>query len=258
MKKAVFFDIDGTIWNEKMQIPKSTVTAIQALQEKGNFAFICSGRSRANIYKELLECGFDGVVAACGAHVEFKNVVIYEQLMTAGEVENALSIIDKYNLSGIFSGPNYLYVNDKDFGDELHGAYLHRELGTAIKRITDIKCIEANKLSIDSKNAPIDRVAAEFEEFFDVIVHNGRFLEIMLKGHSKATGIAKICEQLGLSLKYTYAFGDSANDLEMLNFVAHGIAMGNGTVEAKQTAEYVTTHIMEDGIKNGLLHYGLI
>lgn len=64
MNKAVFFDIDGTLWDEHMQIPDSTRTAIRALRETGNYAFLCSGRSRANIRSEkLLELGFDGIIA---------------------------------------------------------------------------------------------------------------------------------------------------------------------------------------------------
>lgn len=259
MKNAVFFDIDGTLWNEHMQIPQSTITAIQALRKNGNYAFICSGRSRANICnRELLGIGFDGVVAACGAHIEYNGKLIYEQLMTAEEVETALSIVKKYNLLDIFEGPKYLYVDDEDFHDDDYVVYLRRELGTAIKCITGTKCIEANKFSVDLKGAPVSIVAAEFEKTFDVISHNDWLLEIMPKGHSKATGIVKICELLNIPQENTYAFGDSANDLEMLNLVAHGVAMGNGTMEAKQAAEYVTTHIMEEGIKNGLMHYGLI
>ncbi len=44
MKKAVFFDIDGTLWDEKMRVPESTAAAIHKLRENGTYAFICSGR----------------------------------------------------------------------------------------------------------------------------------------------------------------------------------------------------------------------
>ena len=53
-------------------------------------------------------------------------------------------------------------------------------------------------------------------------------------------------------------FEITINDVEMLEFVAHGIAMGNGTDVAKNAAEFVTTDIHKDGIWNGLKHYGLI
>ena len=73
MKKAVFFDIDGTLWNEHMQVPESTTKAIRELRNAGNYAFLCSGRSRSNIRSEkILGIGFDGIVAACGTHIEYE------------------------------------------------------------------------------------------------------------------------------------------------------------------------------------------
>ena len=51
---------------------------------------------------------------------------------------------------------------------------------------------------------------------------------------------------------------DSINDLDMLGFVGHSIAMGNASAAAKEKAEYVTTHIHEDGIWNALKYYKLI
>ena len=49
MKKAVFFDIDGTLWDFKMNIPESTKKALKELRKNGYYAFLCSGRSRSNI-----------------------------------------------------------------------------------------------------------------------------------------------------------------------------------------------------------------
>ena len=67
----IFFDIDGTLWDEKMQIPESTIPTIKQLQKNGHKTFLCSGRSRSNINdKRLLGIGFDGIVATCGNHVE--------------------------------------------------------------------------------------------------------------------------------------------------------------------------------------------
>ena len=45
----IFFDIDGTLWDEKMQIPESTIPTIKQLQKNGHKTFLCSGRSRSNI-----------------------------------------------------------------------------------------------------------------------------------------------------------------------------------------------------------------
>ena len=106
--------------------------------------------------------------------------------------------------------------------------------------------------------ASVRAVEAELVPHFDVIEHNPQLIEVVPKGYTKATGIAQVCDMLGVARENTYAFGDSTNDLEMLTYVGHGIAMGNGASAAKAAAEYVTTDIMNHGIKNGLKHYGLI
>lgn len=62
-KSAVFFDIDGTLWDYNNYIPDSCREGIKKLRENGHLAFICSGRSRAFIQNEdLLSLGFDGIV----------------------------------------------------------------------------------------------------------------------------------------------------------------------------------------------------
>ncbi len=259
MKKAVFFDIDGTIWDEHMRIPKSTIEAVRALRKVGNYAFLCSGRSRSAICSEpLLGIGFDGVVAACGAHIDFHGETAYEQLLSDEQVAHALSVIDRHHMMAVLEGPRYMYVDEEDFGEDPYVEYLRKELGENVKPIAGNAPFEINKLSIDLKGAGLVPVTEELKEAFDVIVHNDWLIEVIPKGCSKATGIRKVCEMLAIEKSDTYAFGDSANDLEMLEFVAHGIAMGNGTKEAKEAAEYVTTDLMEDGIRNGLVHYGLI
>lgn len=259
MKKAVFFDIDGTLWNEKMQIPQSTVAAVAALRAAGHYAFICSGRSRSNIKDgELLSIGFDGVLAACGTHIDFQDESVFERLLEHSEVEYALNVMKRHGVSVILEGPAYIYLNEEEFGEDPFVAYLQRELGEKVKRITTEGVFRANKMSGTLNGANLKQVGAELGELFDIIAHENEIIEIVPKGYSKATGIEYVCNLLGIERENTYAFGDSANDLEMLDFVAHGIAMGNATVEAKRAAEYVTTDIMEDGIWNGLKHYGLI
>ncbi|MEI3339129.1 MAG: HAD hydrolase family protein [Eubacterium sp.] len=69
---AVFFDIDGTLWDKDNIIPESTKSGIQKLKENGHSVFLCSGRTRIFITNEqLLTLGFDGILCGCGTHVGY-------------------------------------------------------------------------------------------------------------------------------------------------------------------------------------------
>ena len=76
--------------------------------------------------------------------------------------------------------------------------------------------------------------------------------------YSKATGIRYVMEYFGAELSDCYAFGDSINDMEMLQYVPHAVGMGNAVPEVLQIVEYQTTDVLQDGIANALKHYGLI
>ena len=261
MRKAVFFDIDGTLWNGRCEILPSTVEAIRKLRENGHLAFICSGRSRANIRnQELLDIGFDGVIASCGTHIDFHKEIVFEVLLTEKQVAHLLAVAKEHQMPLVLEGPKYIYVNNGDFPDDPYVIYLREELGEDVKVIPENPAeIFINKFSAEMLDCDLDKFAEDLGPEFHMVVHTGdKVFEVVPAGYSKATGIQKICEMFDVAQEDTYAFGDSANDLEMLQYAAHGIAMGNSDEEALLVADYVTTGVDADGIANGLKHFGLI
>ena len=50
------------------------------------------------------------------------------------------------------------------------------------------------------------------------------------------------------------AFGDSDNDMDMLEFAGIGVAMGNAEVSVKAVADYITRDIDDDGFWNACRH----
>ena len=62
-------------------------------------------------------------------------------------------------------------------------------------------------------------------EYIDLTSAMSNFLEVLQKGVNKAWAISQIAERLELDLDQCLAFGDGLNDLEMLQRVAHGVAI---------------------------------
>ena len=261
MKKAVFFDIDGTLWNSKCEILPTTIEAIRRLRENGDLAFICSGRSRSCIRNEsLLGIGFDGVIASCGAHVDFHNEVVFEELLPAELVAHILETTKKHHIPVVLEGPQYIYVDQKDFKDDPFVLYLRAELGDDVREIPkDVTEIQINKFSASAMGVDLASFIKDLGPKLDVIVHDAdQVFEAVPAGYSKAVGIQKVCELCQVAIEDTYAFGDSENDHEMLSYVRHAIVMGNANSKTKELANFITTDVDDDGIMNGLKHFGLI
>lgn len=74
------------------------------------------------------------------------------------------------------------------------------------------------------------------------------FVEIMAEGVSKATGLAQLCAHLGVDASEVVAFGDALNDVEMLRWAGHGVAVANAERVTKDAADEVTASNDDDGV----------
>lgn len=258
--QSVYFDIDMTLWDRQMIIPDSTKEAIRKLKENGCYVFISSGRTRSFIQDPgLLSLGFDGILSGCGTSVNFHGEELLYKSIPCEIVDATLKVLKRYDMPAVLEGRSYQYVDPEDFQGDPFIEVLRRDVGDKLLGITENHMDwEISKFSAVIKNDDFTKALEELSPWYDFLVHGTKVVEGVPKGYSKATGIQVVCEKLGLSHEDTYAFGDSVNDLDMLKYVAHGIAMGNGTPEAKAAADYVTEDIHADGIYHACKHFGLI
>lgn len=259
---VVFFDIDGTLWDENMIVPESTKYAIKQLQKNGHKAFVCTGRAMANVNDlQFDEIGFDGFIAACGNHVEMDGNVLYENILPFDVVKEIYEVSRECHMPIIYEGPKIQWLDREGFDGDAYIDYIIENLRDAAVFLDecDLKDIYVNKFSaLAHENTDYERVKQRLESKFVFLEHGGGVIEAVPVGTSKATGIEWLCNYLGIEKTDTYAFGDSINDLEMLQYAGHSIAMGNASKVAKDVAEYVTCDIHENGIENALKFYDLI
>ncbi len=258
----LFFDIDGTIWNYKNEIPESTVEGIRKARKNGHKCFINTGRSRAFVKNpNLLGIGFDGIVTACGNMIEYNDEVVYNRLIPREDAIRTVDTVRKYGFKPILEGPEHLYMERSDFENDMYGEKVMSEMGENLRSIDDnYGEWEMQKLSC-ATNVPVDERDRCFDELsylYDYMIHSDTVVEMVPRGFNKGTGIRKVCEILGEDIKNTFAFGDSINDKEMLIAAGVGIAMGETYHDMSEFADYVTTAQGDDGIYNALKHYEIV
>ena len=259
-RKAAFFDIDGTIWNVKNEIPDSTIRAIQMMKEKGNYTFLCSGRARGFIQDpRLLSLGFDGIVSGCGTMIEYGGETIFYRELENSLVEKTIETVRRFGFRVILEGKEFTYLDDDELKTEKHAKRLKEELGDKLLPILENwGKWEISKLTVLMDPQYTQTCFDLLKNDYDFMIHNPTVAELVPKGFHKGTGIRKVCELLDIAMEDTYAFGDGANDLGMFAVAGTAIAMGDGAQIAKTHADYVTTNLMDDGIWNACKHYDLI
>ncbi len=262
-RKAIFFDIDGTLFEQGNAVPESAVKAICELRRNGHLAFVCSGRSRIMVPEEaILSIGFDGVIAACGMYGSYNGKVLFDEEMTCEQLSDIIPVLKSTGTMYILEGSEYIYYDELTIHHAIDDWYVRsiREMVPDRFRVVpdSVEEIHANKISIQVPMSRKEEVFERAKNYYQLLLHEENIAEIVPHGFTKAAGIQRICELIGIPRENTFAFGDSINDIEMLRYAQVGIVMGNGTQVAKENADYITTGLYEDGIRNALLHFGLI
>lgn len=252
MKKAVFFDIDGTLidcLNGITDITPRVKEAIRALQAKGNYVFIATGRPYAFLNEAIRNFGFDGFVLTNGAYVKVKEECIYKESIKKDFIQELVYNFEQLNIQYILQGETYSYIKDEH--KELHSFYdsysIPKKYLEGNYNLEEVDIYKIEMLCSDKRG--IDYCLSLGNGDYDYLhnIESGSF-ELYSKTNTKASGILKVLDCLNIPLENSYAFGDGKNDIEMLSSVGCGIAMGNADDYVKSYAKKVTDTVQNDGV----------
>lgn len=261
-KKIVFFDVDGTLLDEKTgTIPQRTITALERLRQKGHLAFINTGRPFSHINPAVKRLDFDGYVCACGAYIRHGSEVLFYKTLTPELCRRIVTLVRRCRLMVTYESLDGVYFDlTRPLGSpELRHRRQFAELGFNVDRSIDAPGFVFDKFVVwATADSDVQRFHQEATQDFEYIDRGSGLFELSPKGCSKATGIQLILERLQLPLASSYAIGDSPNDLTMLNYVPNSIAMGNSPPSLYDKVSFVTKNIDDNGIEHALTHFGLI
>ena len=256
-RKILFFDIDETLISHKtFTIPESTKNALKKAKENGHLIFINTGRTKSLIGDDIKELGFDGYVCGCGTYIEVNDEVLYANRVNKERYTDILDSLRKYELNAVLEGEEEIYISENAEYDFLLSNL--RKQNYPIK-FYDLENMTFNKMFIRyNDNKYIDNFCEDTKDIFDYIDHGRGTRELIPKGHSKGSGIDFVINHFKIDREDTFAFGDSNNDIPMLENVKNSIVMGNGNPDLFEKATFVTKHIDEDGIEHAMKHFKII
>lgn len=262
MKKAVFFDIDGTLIDAAHGMPhmsEASRQAIRSLQAAGHYTFIASGRPYAFLDPELLAFGFDGYVLMNGAAVMMGDQVIYKQTLPMDFIDEVCSACDARGVEYLFEGLYHVYT--KNARGRLARFYEALSIPTTCL-VTDFAASHIDVFKMEF-NAVDSQGAAVYDQFQSDQIRGMRYplfqgewgFELYARSETKGSGILHALSYLGIPVENSFAFGDGDNDFEMMTTVGTSLVMGNAQPALKEAGDYIVPTVTDDGVAAGITQY---
>lgn len=262
--KMAVFDIDGTLLGRlKDKIEDSSVSAIHQLKAQGIQVMIATGRSLYFIKAHVREVLDSDYIVSINGHclLDRNKQVLIRHDQDPNVVKQVYDLCSRYELALGMKTTKEIYVL-RDYptfyqhyaqgfdakkliidNSITHDAYLTVEPAMGLFIIGD-----SSQILPELKKIPQLRIEGLGTHSLDVF---GAEID-------KVTGIDEVLKLANLSWENVIAFGDGNNDLGMLSHAGISIAMGNGTQEVKDVADFTTLNCDEGGIAYALKAYGLI
>ena len=275
--KLIFLDIDGTLTAPGENTPPdSAVEAIEKTRAKGNKVFLCTGRN-PDMLRPLLKYKFDGFISCAGGYVavgEKYDEILYDHPMTSEQRDLALEVLHK---NGVFCT---IEAEGGSWGDENLGSFLSSQ-GEGNSEIERWRKALSSNLGIkpmsEYDGSPVYKVVimcldmAQLDEAKKALGNEFNFVlqelkapakcingEIINKEFNKGLGVEIICKKFNVPIEDTVGFGDSMNDLEMIQTVGYSVCMANGSEKLKELADMVCPSVSEDGLARAFAKLNLI
>lgn len=241
--------------------------------------FLCTGRSKAEIFDHIMDVGFDGIIGAGGGFVEIGDRMLYHKQVSRTAINHVVDYFEANEFDyyiesngGLYASKNLIPRLERIMYGDLENDPVARRTKAetpnhfigSLKEGYDLHRDDVNKICfLEKDNFPFEKIKKEFEQEFNVIhctvpIFGDNSGELSVPGVNKASAINALIDELGIPKENTYAFGDGLNDADMLEFCQYGIAVGNAKEALKEIADEVTDDIKDDGIYNSMKKYGLI
>ena len=262
MRKAVFFDIDGTlinIHNKKTRISPVVRSAIHDLRSAGHYTFIATGRPWTYLSPELTDSGlFDGFIVMNGAAVLIDGKVVFQKTLPLETVKDITAFAEQHQIEYILESHPNVYLKREYKGLEAMYRSIDVDADRFVRDYT-LDTISVSKMEFRRNMPGDDGVFKQLLAWPGLtgLVDPTLFqqMELYAADISKGTGILEALRYLDIPVADSYAFGDGLNDIEMMETVGHSLVMGNAGRELKARAEHVLPTVDEDGVAEGINRY---
>ncbi|MEU4764048.1 HAD family hydrolase [Actinosynnema sp. NPDC023794] len=248
--RLIALDIDGTITPVgREDVAPAVRAAIGRAVDHGAHVVLSTGRSLVGTRPVIDDLGLRETTAICsnGAvwwDTRTREVIRKVEFDPGPSVERLRALLPDSVFAVELTGVGNLALGrfpDGDLWGEVREVSYGELVATATSRLV-MRWVgrTPEELALRMLDVELPGVTASCD-------HNEPWLTLSPPGVTKGAALEDLRAELGVPEEDTLAIGDGSNDVEMLRWAAHGVAMGQAPVAVREVADAVTGTILDDG-----------
>lgn len=260
--KVIAMDLDGTALNHQKQLTERTRAAIQNAAKSGIQIVVATGRTFSSLAPEVLAMPeITCAITSNGAVVNRipDGAVLLHNYPNPETVSEIAGMIQEEKIDTEVCTGGQAYIGQSYYERVLEGK-TNRDVQYVkttrhpvpdiyqflLERRVAIENINLNFKTLEEKQQWQQR----FQKLPGVTPTSSFLFNVELGGAttSKAHALQALLDEWQMTSQQVMAFGDSENDLGMIQLAGIGVAMANGMEEVKQAADLLAESNEEDGV----------
>jgi Cof subfamily protein (haloacid dehalogenase superfamily) len=238
--RLIAVDLDGTLAPQSGEVPPGVAEAVTRVTDLGAVVVAATGRSLSTTAPLAREAGLHGyAVVSNGAMIITVDPASVVEALTFDATDLLRELAPLLpDATFAVETTEGVFLTSRHFVDR--GVSLDiREV--PFEDLTREPVVRLIVRSDDHVNEGLGAVAAHLDMHSIAFgVTDVAWLDFGIKGVTKATGLQKLCDRLGIDRGEVLAIGDAMNDIEMLEWAGTAVVMGHAKDEIKALADHVT------------------
>lgn len=255
--RLVATDLDGTLLRRDETISPRTRLLLERVRSLGIRIVLVTARPPRALRLLARSIGVEDLAICLNGAVVYDlatDAIVTHTLIAAA---TAQSLVNTLRLAA--PGVSFAIERGMEYGYEAQYANFdpHREPVPPLIGDALLLCTQGiNKLIVHHtqlEHEDLFRIVSGVVGTMATVTYSGApFVEIAASGITKAVALEGLCARYAIRASEVIAFGDMPNDLPMLRWAGHGVAVANGHEAVRAVADEVTVSNDEDGVADVL------
>lgn len=270
--KLIALDLDGTTLTDDREISPRTINAFIECEKRGIHVVVSTGRTYSTLPENVTEApGLEYAITSNGAHINRikSGEAIYDNFLEASAVEEVAKLKEATGAYIEVFIDGIAYTDQSYYDDVKENGCSYRSAEYVLWSRHPVP--DVTQLMLQNKEK-IENVNFIFETLEQLEMHRPKIeamanatitssfpnnLEVGGPTTSKKTALIELMRMLGVDRSELMCCGDAPNDVQMIEYAAVGVAMGNAWGGTKDHADYITDTNDNDGVAKAIEKFAL-